>query len=141
MKNPKVAFKWDLLGSRKWVGELADRLPVRSITSLTPSFKRISFRDITIEHCDKVIDLIGIPETPVTQVLMNRIFVKDSKDLISVRDVDGLIISNSEISSTDNRAEFTGTKNIMFINTIFHVPNERIQTSYEDAESLPLFME
>lgn len=126
MKNPKVAFKWDLLGSRKWVGELTDRLPIRPINRPTSSYKVIPFKDITIKHCNKFIDLTGLPETPVTQVKMDRITTRESKELINVQDVDGLVISNSNIKSDDNHITAIGAKQYKHTNPLIR-PVSQIQ--------------
>lgn len=139
LKNPATAYQWSMLGSHKWVGELADRLPIREITPLTPSYKNITFKDITIENCKRVIDLIGLPETPVTQVLIDRMKVENSEQLIAAQDVDGLVISNSTILSSNNEVTLTGAKNVMFINTTFNVPQQgKVKTVYIDSESLPV---
>ena len=141
MKNPAIACKWEMLGSRRWVGELADRLPIRKITSLTPSYKVMSFKDITVENCKRVIDLVGLPEIPVTQVLIDRMKVENSEQLITVQDVDGLVITNSNIRSANNAVTLTGAKNVMFIHTDFDVPEGKGVVIHKDSESLPAFIE
>jgi polygalacturonase len=140
MKNPAIAYSWSLLGSKKWVGELASRFPIRTITPLTPSYKNITFKDITVEHCNKLIDLIGLPEMPVTQVLIDRMSVKDSQELINIQDANGLVICNSALASTNNIITLTGATNIMFINTSFYIPNSKVQVIYKDKEYLPVLI-
>ncbi len=138
MKNPRIAYKWDMLGSSQWVGKLAERLPKRDITPVTPYYENMFFKDITIENCKKVMDFKGIPETPITQVRIDNMKIKKSSDLIYIRDVDGMIVTNSDITSSSNIIEMTGSRNVMFINTTFNILNNKINTIYTDKESLPI---
>ena len=67
-KSKYAAFLWDMLGSRKWVGELADRLPARPINELTPVFRHLRFKDITVDDCPKLVSAVGLPEQPIDDV-------------------------------------------------------------------------
>ena len=50
-----TAIQFDMLGSRRWVGSLADRLPARPVGKLTPKFADITFKDVTIDSCRTLI--------------------------------------------------------------------------------------
>lgn len=91
IQNSKyAAFLWDMLGSRKWVGELADRLPARPINELTPVFRHFRFKDITIDSCPKLINAVGLPEQPIDDVVYENIQSANRK--IELQDVGHFII-------------------------------------------------
>lgn len=73
MLNPKRAFRWDMLGAPMYMGELANRLPIREITPLTPTFRHIAMNEILIEKCKVLISAIGIPESPVEDVKITNL--------------------------------------------------------------------
>ncbi|MBP1594154.1 MAG: Polygalacturonase [Bacteroidetes bacterium] len=112
---PGPAIKWDMLGSREYVGELADRLPARSITPLTPSYKNIFMKDIVIENCDKFIRAIGIPETKISNVVIENCNVS-SKALVEISDVDGFIVKNTQIKTRNSAMNIAGANNIIWDN-------------------------
>ena len=64
------AFKWDLLGSAKYVGELAERYPPRPINKLTPIVKNIHIRNFIVESAEQVLNINAIPEVPCSNVLI-----------------------------------------------------------------------
>ncbi len=69
----KTAFKFDMLGSPEWIGELAERYPARPIGELTPRFANMTFRDITINSCPALINAKGIPEQPIEGLVFENI--------------------------------------------------------------------
>lgn len=68
-----AAFYWDMLGSQKWVGDLARRLPARPINELTPVFRQFHFKDIVVDECPKLVRAIGLPERPIEDVVFENI--------------------------------------------------------------------
>ncbi|MDR2914864.1 MAG: glycoside hydrolase family 28 protein [Tannerella sp.] len=134
---PGPAFKWDMLGSRRWVGELADRLPARDITPLTPKYQNISFKDIIVENCAELISATGIPESPIIGVLISNMNAQCDK-LITISDVDGFAIANSNIQSKKPDVSIADGRNIMLINTKLNIPEEKLQISYSGELSRPI---
>ncbi len=112
---PGPAIKWDMLGSSMHVGELANRLPARSITPLTPSYKNIFMKDIVIENCDKFIRAIGIPETKISNVVIENCNVS-SKALVEISDVDGFVVKNTQIKTNNSAMNIAGANNIIWDN-------------------------
>lgn len=84
------AFLWDMLGSPKWVGELADRYPERPVNELTPSFRHFRFIDISIDNCRRLARAIGLPEQPIDDVVFENIHSTNSK--VDLQDVSHFII-------------------------------------------------
>lgn len=102
MLSCRRPFVWDMLGSRTYVGDLAVRLPARDITPLTPFYRCITARDIIIEGSEQLLKAVGIPESPVAQVLLERIDA-DSRQLMSLQDVDGLTLRDMTLRCGDSR--------------------------------------
>lgn len=87
MLRPRTAFYWDMLGNARYVGELAERLPMRELTPLTPEFRDIHFKDITIESCGTFIHANGLPERPIRNVTFEHIQAT-GQEFIKVADMD-----------------------------------------------------
>ena len=79
--NSKRAVSFDMLGSRMYVGELADRLPIREIGPLTPSFHDMHIKDIIVDNCREFVKCIGIPETPATNITIENAEVIGNRDI------------------------------------------------------------
>ena len=93
MIRPRTAFFWDMLGSARWVGALAERLPKRDITPLTPEFYDIHFKEIIIEDCNRLIHAKGLPERPIRNVSFKDIQAT-GKELIDVADMEEVTFEN-----------------------------------------------
>ena len=115
MNISKNALEWDLLGSRTYVGELADRLPKREINQLTPVFRNIFMRDVKITTRELFINAKCIPETPLTNVVMENMDITSGK-LILMRDVKDFTIRNSTIRSREQNMEILEGQNVVFDN-------------------------
>ncbi|MDE6359589.1 MAG: glycoside hydrolase family 28 protein, partial [Duncaniella sp.] len=72
-KSGKTVFKFDMLGSVEWIGELAERMPAREVGRLTPRFADMTFRDITILECPALINAKGLPEQPIEGLVFENI--------------------------------------------------------------------
>ena len=108
-----TAIKWDMLGASGSVGDLADRLPARAITKLTPKYRNITIRDIIIENCTTFVKVIGIPESPVSNLTIENATVNCS-DLFLVQDLKNAVFKNLSITSKSNIISLLDSKNILF---------------------------
>ena len=124
------AFNWDMLGSRTYVGDLANRLPAREINQLTPSYKNIVARDLIVERTPQFIKATGIPETPLTNVLIENAQVNCNR-LILLRDVKDFTLRNAEIRSQDGAIDVLDGRNLLFDRVKFTVPNGEIRMKVE----------
>ncbi|MBM1104547.1 glycoside hydrolase family 28 protein [Aurantibacter crassamenti] len=115
MNIRRNALEWDLLGSRTYVGKLADRLPKLPINELTPVYRNIFFRDVKINTLEKFIVAKCIPEIPLTNVVMENMDVT-SGELILMRDVKDFVIRNSTIRTKDQNMEIIEGQNVLFDN-------------------------
>ncbi|UKK72234.1 glycosyl hydrolase family 28 protein [Segatella bryantii] len=68
-----TAIKWDLLGSPEYVGKLAERFAVKEPNALTPKFRNIHFKNISIDQCPTLIKMVGLPEQPIEQVTYENV--------------------------------------------------------------------
>ncbi|WP_209403377.1 glycoside hydrolase family 28 protein [Pseudozobellia sp. WGM2] len=115
MNIKRHALEWDLLGSRTYVGELADRLPKREITELTPRYRNLFFRNVEIHTEENFIKAKGIPEVPLTNVIMENLDVTSGQN-IYMSDVKDFVIKNSIIRSKDQNIEILEGHNVKFEN-------------------------
>ena len=122
------AFRWDMLGSKMYVGELATRLPALEINRLTPSFKNIVAKDFIIEKAKSFIRIDGIPESPLTNFSLENAEV-NSRNLIRSVDANGITIKNAIIRSQDSLINLVDTRNVTFENVKFEVPGGEVVTN------------
>ena len=115
MNISKHALEWDLLGSRTYVGELADRLPKRPINELTPVIRNIFIRDVKMITNNNFIVAKCIPEIPLTNVVMENMDVTCGESIL-LRDVKDFVISNSIIRSKGQNMEILEGQNVTFNN-------------------------
>ncbi len=115
------AFKWDMLGSRKYVGNLADRLPFRQVTKLTPYYKNIHIKDIVVENASCFIKAKGIPESPINNVTIENAQVKCKKAFFA-HDIHNLTINKIKIESNDTLLTFIDSRNVKMSNLDFNTP-------------------
>ena len=97
MLNPGRAFYFDMLGSTFYVGELANRLPVRDITPLTPVFRRITMDQVLVESCKELILLKGLPESPVEDLTISHLEATTRDRDLKIQDALGLIMTDCNI--------------------------------------------
>ncbi|MBO5824955.1 MAG: glycoside hydrolase family 28 protein, partial [Prevotella sp.] len=88
--SDRPAIFFDMLGSPNSVGGLGQRLPEREVNRLTPAFRDITFRDITIDNCPTMLRAKGLPERPIENLTLENI--KSANREISVQDIGTMII-------------------------------------------------
>lgn len=125
MINVNNAFRWDLLGSRRWVGELADRYPLREINELTPIYKNIHVRDFIVESSEIFLQANCIPEAPLYNVLIENGEVNTTRLIPALNDVDGFILRNLTLNSANGELNILDGRNVQFDNVKFHAIEKR----------------
>lgn len=135
--SPKNAFYWDMLGSEMYVGELARRLPAPPVGRLTPFYRDISIKDIVVEHCEYLIRATGIPEIPLSGVVINNMNAK-CKNFLMLQDVDGFVMANSSITSENNKVSVVDGRNIMLIDTEINTPGGKPDIEYSGELARPV---
>jgi polygalacturonase len=77
IETPGTAFKWDMLGSSTYVGEMAKRHPAPPVTELTPVFRQMYFKDIIVDNCKTLIKAEGLPESPIEDITFENLQSKN----------------------------------------------------------------
>lgn len=122
---PGDAFRFDMLGGRQYVGELADRLPARPINRLTPVYRNIVAKDILVENANYFLNIKGIPESPVTNLRVENVEI-NCKSLIKASDLDKVQIKNTIIHTKDSLVNILDGRNITFEHVTIDNPGKQI---------------
>lgn len=135
MIDVKEAFSWDLLGTRKWVGELADRIPLRKINSLTPVVRNIHIKDFSVESSDRMISATCIPEIPLRNVVIENGTINSKQIIPRLNDVEGFTLNNITINAQDNKINILDGRDILFKNVTFVIPEKEVIVNIEGEQS------
>lgn len=129
------ALKWDLLGSSKYVGELADRLPIREINELTPLHQNIHVNDFVVESSRTFIRANCIPEVPLKNVLIENGEVHTEQIIPALHDVDCFTVKNIMMSSSDNKIAILDSRDVLFENIKWNIPENKILVNVKGEKS------
>ena len=114
-KNIKwCAFIVDMLGSKKWVGDLANRYPAREINALTPEFRNIHVSDYRVDGCSRFIDVRALPERPLKDVVIERADVR-CKDFLRLHDVKDFTLRDATVRAVNTNATVDGCQGVQFV--------------------------
>ncbi len=129
-----TAFRWDMLGSEMYVGDLAKRTPPREKNELTPEFKNIHAKDILVETASAFINVTGIPESPMRNFTLENAMV-NSKQLITAHDTRDMLIRNVKVFSQDSLIQVLDSKNLRFEKVQFDVPGGKVHTQFDGDQT------
>ena len=120
------AFYCDMLGSLKWGGDLARRYgkegkqtateteKLALLTPYTPDFHHVRINNVLVENCSEFVHAIGLPERPLTDVLIRNAKVKAARYGI-FRDVCSFVLLGCDVQ-TPTAPQYDGCKGLMLIN-------------------------
>ncbi|MEQ8241197.1 MAG: glycoside hydrolase family 28 protein [Cyclobacteriaceae bacterium] len=134
-----TVIKWDMLGTPAYVGELAERLPALPVNELTPFYRDINITNIIVERGTHFLKILGIPESPMTNLVIDNADVK-SENLIIIHDAENVAIKNARIQSTDTILDILGSKKITFEKVKFDLGEGKIHVKVDDSD-VPTFIE
>lgn len=120
--NMNEAFTWDLLGTKTYMGDLAQRNPPLALTPLTPKVKDIRISNFVIESTDRMMSMNTIPEMPTTGVVIENGVVRTNRIFKTLNDVGELTLKNMTIQATDSNINIDDSRNLTFKNVTFYVP-------------------
>lgn len=123
----KEAFTWDLLGTKTYMGELAQRNPPLAVTPLTPTVRDIHISNFVIESADRMMSMNTIPEIPTTGVVIENGTVRTNRIFKALNDVGGLTLRNLTIQATDNSLNIDNSCGLVFDNVTFFVPTDSLK--------------
>lgn len=127
MDITKTAIEADMLGSRTYVGNLADRLPARPLTPRTPFFHNVTVKDIIVENAGEFMRIIGIPESPFSDFKLENADV-NTKRLMRLGDARGFTFRNVSFKSGDPTVTLLDSRDLTFDHVSFDVPGGEIVT-------------
>jgi polygalacturonase len=123
-------FTVDMLGSRKWVGNLADRFPARAVNDLTPEFRNIYIKDFTVDGCQRLIDVKALPERPLSNVQIEN-FEGRGKDFMRLQDVSGFAIKGGTIHTSSPSLVLDGCQDVRLLDMDFE--GKQLKTTKKNA--------
>jgi hypothetical protein len=129
-----TAFRWDMLGSEMYVGELASRFPPREIDALTPAFKHIYAKDILVENASTFVNVTGIPESPMEDFTLENAVVTIDK-LFRAHDAKGMYFKNLEIKTKDSVLHLLDAREIEFDQVRIVSPGKALYVDYQGDKS------
>lgn len=129
------AIKFDMLGSRQYVGELADRLPARTVDRLTPAYRNITARHIIVDKARVFIDITGIPESPASNLLIEHAEVR-SKGAFKASDATGITIRHTTLHLADARMRALDARQVLFEKVRFKTPDNQIFMQAEGTNDI-----
>jgi hypothetical protein len=116
-----TAFSWEMLGSAAHVGALAERLPAREVNRLTPAYRDIIARDVVVERASQFVKVTGIPESPLTNVLIENADVT-AKRVFAAADIKGFTVRNATIRADDALLTLVDGRDVLFDNVRWTLP-------------------
>lgn len=119
------AFTWDLLGSKTYMGDLAQRNPPLAVTPLTPTVKDIRISNFVIESADRMMSMNTIPEVPTTGVVIENGIVRTNRIFKNLNDVGGLTLKDMTIQATDSTINIDNSHGLVFDHVTFFVPGKQ----------------
>lgn len=125
-----TAITADMLGARIYVGELADRLPVRPINPLTPAFSNVTVKDIIVENASQFVKITGIPESPFSNFQLENADV-NSKQLIRISDAKDFTFKNVSVQSAEAVIDLLDARGLLFDKVSFSTPGNEITTKLQ----------
>jgi len=139
MNLSKEAFGWDMLGSSMYVGELANRLPARTINRLTPRYENIHAKDILVENARCFVKIIGLPESPLKNVIIENAKVNCSQ-IFYAQDLKNSTFRNIKLTSPDSLLILIDAKNIVFDNIEFNTAIDTVLFEIKGNASDSIFV-
>lgn len=116
--NVKNAVYLDELGSTSLYGDLAKRAPAQPVGPLTPVYRNISLKNITIDDCSTLVRVKSLPEMPLTGFTIDNMTATCGTSFV-LWDVKDMTVSNSRITMRDPQMQMTDCGEVKFVNTVF----------------------
>lgn len=135
MNDVKEAFTWDLLGQSRYVGELAERVPARKMTPLTPVVRNIHIRDFVVASAERLMTGHCIPEAPLSDVSIENGRIHCREFVRASDDVDGLTFRNLDVAADDERIRFLDARRVTFDRIRFFTPSDSLTLIIEGEKS------
>ena len=100
------------------------------MNALTPEFKNIHIKGITVDGCARFIDVKALPERPLTNVLIEDADVRCG-EFLRMQDADGFVLHGATIRCPRATATLDGCRSVMLLDVDF--AGDTLQTSTTNA--------
>ena len=135
IKNAKTVLVWDLLGSYNFVGELANRLPLRPVTEFTPTVRNVHIKNFIVESADCFISACGIPELPISNVMIEEGMITCENLMPTMYDFENFTLRNLSIVSKQSKVHVLDGKGMVMENIKFSLPENKLYLKVEGEQS------
>lgn len=140
----RQALYCDMLGSARWMGELAQRYPARETTDLTPYIRNISIHDIEIPHCRTLAQITALPEKPVKNLFFGNV-TASCQTIGKIHDVEKFSMKDVHVQTNDSvlyidncdYASFFGFSNVKTQSPV-HIRRTGGECRYLNIQEYPL---
>ena len=136
IKDAKTVLVWDLLGSYNFVGELANRLPLRPVTALTPTVRNVRIKNFIVEAANCFISARGIPELPINNVKIEDGTVQCNNLMPIMHDFENFTLRNLSIKSKQNKIHVLKGKNLLMENIELSLPENKLYLKVEGSKDI-----
>ncbi|WP_018628783.1 glycoside hydrolase family 28 protein [Niabella aurantiaca] len=137
IKNARYVFEWDMLGSAQHVGALAGRLPLKKADKLTPVYRNITARNISVDRATQLVKATALPESPLKNVRIEQIDAKTDR-LFDAADVDGFTVRNAVLEARDPLIRALDSRDILFEHVLFKVPGNKVIPQISGPKAMPI---
>jgi len=114
-------------------------LPARPINRLTPRYENIHAKDILVENARYFVKIIGIPESPLNNVIIENCELKCS-NLFYAQDLKNSTFRNIKLTSPDSLLTLMDAKNIVFDHIEFNTPVDTVLFEIKGNASDSIFV-
>ncbi len=135
MINVNEALTWDLLGTEYFMGDLAKRYPPREVNRLTPTVKDIHIKNFIVESANRFFTVNGIPEIPLSNVLIENGTIICKALGNALNDTDGFTVRNVSVKSECGILKVLDARNILFDKVVFTIPGGKVDVQAEGDKS------
>lgn len=131
----KQALFFDMLGSSSFVGGMASRFPIRPVGKLTPKYRNVFVKDAEIANCRDLIDVRGLPESPIENVVFENITAK-CQTIGKMQDTENFVIKNVKFETEGNNVlTIDNSKNSTFTDFFNKTAGEPVKVEEINTES------
>ena len=124
MTNVGYAIEFDLLGSARWMGQLASRDTPQPVGQLTPVVRDICISHFNVDQAEHLLTLNGIPEMPCTNLRIEHGHITAQGLIPALNDADSITFSHLHITTTDDsQIRITDSRHVRFDHVHFDVPD------------------
>ncbi|QDV74060.1 Polygalacturonase [Botrimarina mediterranea] len=130
------AIFFDMIGSPLYVGELGERLPRRPVGPATPHYRGITVRDVVGQAGGDAVKVKGIPESPATRLVLERLNLQ-SKGSLNLADAVDVVVRDSKIIAEDPTIRLLDAQGVVLERVDFGLGGDQrpaVEASGENAQ-------